>query len=69
MILRTHAPHPVLLPTGEGTPKYRSSVQQRSLRPRVRFLPTGEGTLKYRSERATAFPLPWGEGQGEGSEL
>ncbi len=33
------------------------------------LLPMGEGTPELRSERAAPFPLPGGEGQGEGSEL
>jgi uncharacterized protein (DUF952 family) len=32
-------------------------------------LPMGEGTLLYAPSPIQASPLPWGEGQGEGSEL
>ncbi len=32
------------------------------------LLPMGEGTVEQRTAFATAFPLPGGEGQGEGSE-
>jgi len=40
-MIERHAPHPVLLPMGEGMPEQCA-------------------------ERATTFPLPMGEGQGEG---
>ena len=32
-------------------------------------LPMGEGTVLHAPSIIQAYPLPWGEGQGEGSEL
>ena len=47
----------------------RDGVMNEGISPHPVLLPLGEGTPKLRSERATTFPLPGGEGQGEGREL
>ncbi len=49
-LIDASAPHPVLLPMGEGT------------------LCPPPHLAESRAERATAPPLPWGEGWGEGCE-
>ena len=56
------APHPVPLPASSPWRACRSSVR---IRKRMRM---GEGTLELSPQYSSGSLLPWGEGQGEGSD-
>ena len=48
---------------------YVDRVMNEGISPHPVLLPMGEGTPEQGAAIATASPLPWGEGQGEGSDL